>query len=197
MHLSSTRPSHFSVPLTPPWASPLTGPQPLSSLSPICPSHPSTHPTQPPLSPLRPSQLSRPSHPSHPYHPSHPSHPSYPSHTFHLSHPSHPLSTPLHPSTPHTFTVLLSCVGYFSSSCSRTAALPRNTSIVVPANSRACLCLTNRNLSKLSGTPQCRAYTIRIVSTYIARTRSERENINQPVMFTLQLVKSEYVPFQA
>ena len=33
----------------------------------------------------------------------------------------------------YTFMVLLSWVGYFSSSCSRTAALPLNTSIVVPA----------------------------------------------------------------
>lgn len=33
-----------------------------------------------------------------------------------------------------TFIVLLSCVGYFSSSCSLTAALPLNTSIVVPTS---------------------------------------------------------------
>ena len=37
-------------------------------------------------------------------------------------------------SCPLTLIVLLSCVGYFSSSCSLTAALPLNTSMVVPAS---------------------------------------------------------------
>lgn len=39
---------------------------------------------------------------------------------------------------PFTFIVLLSCVGYFSSSCSLTAALPLNTSIVVPTSIQQC-----------------------------------------------------------
>ena len=87
-------------------------------------------------------------------------------------------------SCPLTLIVLLSCVGYFSSSCSLTAALPLNTSMVVPASGLSMLIhLSNHSVTSCQWKialwkPYQSSLTICINNVYKCNTMSMTETMS-------------------